>query len=966
MSRLLKFQTLCIMSLLLAACGGGNSSGGKVPSPSLGTVSSSSLGSEVASTSSSQRSVSSEQSSIGSNQSSSAVSSDAMPTQMITGTAAIGAPIVGGTVIARCTDGSGFEGTQAVVTQSDGSFTGYIGVDALPCALQVTYDVQVHDVALGIYILEQRTLHSFVSKFGVVNITPLTDLILANASNLLPKDWFLSSSWMTVQTKLLQSQNEVHARLIAANFNLPSPIFDPFTTPFDIGDPWDKLLDDIEEVVSAAFGTYQDLLNLVKDGNLSAIPEWPVQSSSSSLRQSSASSSVASSSLISSSAGQSSSSGLGPVYPIPESLWDADPGVLPASGSYVYLESDPGNYGIGGGNYLYTPINSILSVSTNSILSAFTSNEVLNVSINGDKDWGGNFQVMSGLDKLQPGYYGDMQYYPSNNPMRGGMYWGGDASGCDTLTGWFVVDSSSYEAGVLTAIDLRFAQSCGGVGTPTTHGKIHWRADDATSPPGPVNPVPDNLWDADLSQLPASGNYIYLKSDTGDYIGGGGNYLYTQVDSIISVSPSTRTLNVSIDGDEGWTGNFQAMTSLNNLQSGYYGDLQGYPSHNPAKGGVTWYGEGRSCNRATGWFVVDNITYEAGVLTAIDLRFAQYCLGRAPALYGKIHWRADDATSPPGPVNPIPNNLWNADASQLPANGNYIYLESNTGDYIGGGGNYLYTLADSIFSVSAVNGLYVSVNGDENWDGYFHAMNSLDRFQPGYYGDLQSNPRNPTKGGLDWSGEGRGCNSLTGWFVVDSVSYEAGVLTAIDLRFAQHCSVGEPALYGKIHWRADDATSPPGPVNPIPSDLWDVDSSQLPDSGNYVYIESDTEDYIGRGGNYLYTFADSSISVYTLGRAINVLVGGSESWGGRFQTMNFLDKFQSGYYGDLQGYSSHNPTKGALEWSGEGRGCNTVTGWFAVDSVTYDSNVLTAIDLRFAQHCEGGAPALYGKIHWRL
>jgi hypothetical protein len=53
-----------------------------------------------------------------------------------------------------------------------------------------------------------------------------------------------------------------------------------------------------------------------------------------------------------------------------------------------------------------------------------------------------------------------------------------------------------------------------------------------------------------------------------------------------------------------------------------------------------------------------------------------------------------------------------------------------------------------------------------------------------------------------------------------------------------------------------------------------------------------------------------------------------------------------------------------MSWSGEGRVCDTLTGWFVVDSVTYVGETLTAIDLRFEQHCEGTAPALYGKIHW--
>jgi len=85
---------------------------------------------------------------------------------------------------------------------------------------------------------------------------------------------------------------------------------------------------------------------------------------------------------------------------------------------------------------------------------------------------------------------------------------------------------------------------------------------------------------------------------------------------------------------------------------------------------------------------------------------------------------------------------------------------------------------------------------------------------------------------------------------------------------------------------------------------------------------------------------------------------------GRLQDDNGISTLQPGYYGDLSRYPFHNPAKGGLSWSGQGRGCNTLTGWFVVDSATYLNGSLAAIDLRFEQHCEGNSPALHGKIHW--
>ena len=91
----------------------------------------------------------------------------------------------------------------------------------------------------------------------------------------------------------------------------------------------------------------------------------------------------------------------------------------------------------------------------------------------------------------------------------------------------------------------------------------------------------------------------------------------------------------------------------------------------------------------------------------------------------------------------------------------------------------------------------------------------------------------------------------------------------------------------------------------------------------------------------------------------------SAQWFGDFKAMDNLAQLQPGYYGNLLRYPFHNPARGGLSWSGQGRGCNTLTGWFVVDSVAYSSGVLSAIDLRFEQHCEGGTAALHGQIRWR-
>jgi hypothetical protein len=325
---------------------------------------------------------------------------------------------------------------------------------------------------------------------------------------------------------------------------------------------------------------------------------------------------------------------------------------------------------------------------------------------------------------------------------------------------------------------------------------------DTTAPAGPVNPPPAGLWEPVSGSTPTTGNYVYLKSDVGDYIGAGRTYTYTQADARIVTTTSGNYLSIGITGDQDWTGDFRAMNSLSQFEPGYYGNLQRYPFHNPVRGGLSWSGEGRGCNNLTGWFVVDNVTYSDGILTAIDLRFEQHCEGGIPALHGKIHLTQGDTTAPAGPVNPPPAGLWEPVSGSTPTTGNYVYLKSDVGDYIGAGQTYTYTPSDSQIAISSSGGLFtVNISAPKYWTGDFRAMSNLGQLEPGYYGNLQRYPfHNPTHGGLSWYGDGRGCNNLTGWFVVDNVTYSNGALTAFDLRFEQHCEGGLPALHGQIHW----------------------------------------------------------------------------------------------------------------------------------------------------------------------
>ena len=220
------------------------------------------------------------------------------------------------------------------------------------------------------------------------------------------------------------------------------------------------------------------------------------------------------------------------------------------------------------------------------------------------------------------------------------MSWGGSTHDCSAFTESFVIDSINYVGDRLDALDLRFEQNCAEATVASVRGQVRWRRDDTTRPPGPVSPPPASLWRPAAGVTPASGSYLYTQSEEGDFLGSGQSSLTTPATKEIQVTP--RDLGVDITAGDvltGWSGHFEPMSSLTRLEPGYYARLKGYPSQfNPARGGISWSGEGHGCNDSLGWFVVDSVSYEGSAMTALQARFEMYCDGSPGPLRGEVRW----------------------------------------------------------------------------------------------------------------------------------------------------------------------------------------------------------------------------------------------------------------------------------------------------------------------------------------
>lgn len=168
---------------------------------------------------------------------------------LLEGTAAIGAAIDEGIVTAICADGSGFQ--QAVTTNAQGKWTGTLSrANVLPCAIKVSFGDPT------------KALHSFATSLGTINITPLTELVLAKTLGQHPGDWFTSSPTSLIAAAELEASTvDLLQTLGVKNFKVPAT-GSPFTTAFNAnGTGWDALLDEIKESISDYEGFVEDIAN---------------------------------------------------------------------------------------------------------------------------------------------------------------------------------------------------------------------------------------------------------------------------------------------------------------------------------------------------------------------------------------------------------------------------------------------------------------------------------------------------------------------------------------------------------------------------------------------------------------------------------------------------------------------------------------------------------------------------------
>jgi hypothetical protein len=137
----------------------------------------------------------------------------------------------------------------------------------------------------------------------------------------------------------------------------------------------------------------------------------------------------------------------------------------------------------------------------------------------------------------------------------------------------------------------------------------------------------------------------------------------------------------------------------------------------------------------------------------------------------------------------------------------FLSFTSDPGDYIGQSESHRYALVDGSwraqFDTSDGTGhinVYLSPPSGSWWWALDLAAPPGKSLSVGTYEAARRWPFNgPTQPGLGFYGSGRGCNTLTGRFVVLALTLEPdNTVDLLHATFEQHCEGASPALTGEL------------------------------------------------------------------------------------------------------------------------------------------------------------------------
>jgi hypothetical protein len=152
-----------------------------------------------------------------------------------------------------------------------------------------------------------------------------------------------------------------------------------------------------------------------------------------------------------------------------------------------------------------------------------------------------------------------------------------------------------------------------------------------------------------------------------------------------------------------------------------------------------------------------------------------------------------------------------------------LSFSGDSGDFISQGKSWSYSTSHGdVLDVSgSASGVHIGITG-YNGDWWTLDIAAPSQPIPGQpaslvpgttYSNAHRYPFNGTGPGLSLSGNGRGCNQLTGSYTITNAVFGPNnYVQTFDATFEQHCENGTPAARGQVH-----VSNPPPPSQPAPT-----------------------------------------------------------------------------------------------------------------------------------------------------
>src|SRR6266704_4166408 len=321
-----------------------------------------------------------------------------------------------------------------------------------------------------------------------------------------------------------------------------------------------------------------------------------------------------------------------------------------------------------------------------------------------------------------------------------------------------------------------------------------------------------------------------------------------------------------------------------------------------------------------------------------------------------------------------------------------VTMFSDRGDYIGAGIPQEFDQTNATISgLLSPAGISLSLSGGTSGTDWSMDIDPAQgsTFKVGYYrGAQRAAFRTSGHPGLDITGDSRGCNTVSGAFEIRRLTISNSIITSLDLLYEQHCE-GKPAALFRLSlngcsgitlgpgescdvfvgFTAQSAGPQTASLNlPLGSSTYHVQLDAPVTVGTTsLTMTSQPGDYIGGGSSYNFTGANSVIWITSgsLAGLSAALTSSDGQWWSVDMHVASGDVLAVGNYPNATRYPFNGSGNG-LNVDGDGRGCNTLTGSFAVKQVAFSAvdNSLQHFDGTFVQHCEGATPALTGELKY--